>query len=77
MIWRQNMINFIAMGSNMLFVILGESIDSINSFEIFAQGTNTTNSTNVTVVIGISGIPVTYTLESFSTIYKKTTRWWN
>jgi hypothetical protein len=68
------MINFIAMGSNMLFVLLGESIDSINSFEIFAQGTNTTNSTNVTVVIGISGIPVTYTLESFSTIYKKTIR---
>jgi hypothetical protein len=65
------MINFITIGSNMLFVLLGESIDGIGSFEIFAQGINTTNSTNATVVIGISGIPVTYTLESFSTIYKK------
>jgi hypothetical protein len=50
---------------------LGESIDSIGSFEIFAQGINTTNAT---IVIGISGIPVMYTLESFSTIYKKTIR---
>ena len=59
------------LGSNILFVLLGDSIDGIGSFEIFAQGINTTNSTNATVVIGISGIPVTYTLESFSTIYKK------
>ncbi|MGI0051039.1 MAG: hypothetical protein ACRD8K_04795 [Nitrososphaeraceae archaeon] len=55
----------------MLFVLLGESIDGIGSFEIFAQSINTTNSTNAIVVIGISSIPVTYTLESFSTTYKK------
>jgi hypothetical protein len=65
MISIQYMINFIPIGSSMLFFILGESIDCLGSFEIFAQDTNTTNSTNATVVIGISGIPVTYTLRSF------------
>ena len=71
MISRQYKTNFIAIGSSMLFVLLGTSIVGIGPFEILVQATNATNSTNATSVSGVGGIPVTYPLESFSTTYKK------
>ena len=54
MMSRQYKMNFIAVGSSMLFVLLGTSIVGIGPFEILAQSTNATNSTNATILFELS-----------------------